>query len=239
MVGEDPVSERYIALKKRIAKRAGIPVTLYRFQNDANEEALAAGIAETVSLHDGYIIQLPLPAHIDSTRVLDLVPRQKDVDMLSFASLDAFYRDATLLLPPVIGVFSEIIDRYAVPVRGKQVAVVGRGRLVGKPAAHWFKRQGAFVSVAHKGEDIAAATAQADIVVLGVGSPGLLKPAMVKRDVVILDAGTSEDGGALKGDADPAVAEKSSLFTPVPGGIGPVTVVMLFKNLITLYTHDV
>lgn len=237
MVGNNPVSERYVALKKRAAERAGIAVTLYRFPHDASEEALAAGITDAVSLHDGYIIQLPLPAHINGARILDLVPRQKDVDMLSSASMDAFYRDATPLLPPVIGVFSEIITRWAIPVRGKRVAVVGRGRLVGAPAAHWFRRQGALVGIARRGEDIAATTAEADIIVLGAGSPGLLKPAMVKTGVVILDAGTSEDGGALKGDADPAVAEKSSLFTPVPGGIGPVTVVMLFKNLLTLYTH--
>jgi methylenetetrahydrofolate dehydrogenase (NADP+)/methenyltetrahydrofolate cyclohydrolase len=116
----------------------------------------------------------------------------------------------------------------------KRVTVVGQGRLVGKPAAALFEKRGAVVVRVAKGDDIGAATRDADIIVLGAGEPGLLKPEMIKDGVVILDAGTSESRGAVVGDADPACADKASLFTPVPGGIGPIAVVEIFANLFEL-----
>jgi len=237
MVGDNLVSKRYVGLKKKMAERAGIDVVVHHFPEDITPEELEKNIKETVALYDGYIIQLPLPVHIDTSAMLDLIPIEKDVDMLSSSSMRAYYADATNLLPPVIGVFAEILARHAIDVRGKQVVVVGYGKLVGKPAEHWFKKEGADVTVIDKGDDLLSAAKGADIIALGVGSPSLLKPDMIKEGVVILDAGTSEDGGALKGDADPACAEKASLFTPVPGGIGPMTVVMLLKNLLILSDH--
>jgi methylenetetrahydrofolate dehydrogenase (NADP+) / methenyltetrahydrofolate cyclohydrolase len=126
---------------------------------------------------------------------------------------------------------------HETPVFERHVVVVGSGKLVGLPASRWFMEQGSAVSVVTKDTaDIAYYTKNADIIVLGAGVPRLLTPDMVKEGVVILDAGTSEDGGVLAGDADPACAEKASLFTPVPGGIGPITVAVLLRNLVELYS---
>lgn len=238
MVGDNPVSKRYIGLKKKMAERAGVDVVVHHFPGDITPDELEKNIKETVAMYDGYIIQLPLPVQIDTSAMLDLIPIEKDADMLSSLSMRAYYADATDLLPPVIGVFAEIIKRHGVPVKGQRVVVVGYGKLVGKPAEHWFKKQGAYVTVIDQGDDLRSAAKDADIIALGAGSPGLLKLDMIKDGAVVLDAGTSEDSGALKGDADPLVAEKAALFTPVPGGIGPITVVMLLKNLLILSGYD-
>lgn len=237
MVGNNPVSARYVGLKKRMASQVGVEVTVHSLEEDISTEELLSVLRETIPMHDGYIVQLPLPAHIDTSAILNAIPTEKDVDMLSSKTMESFYKNETDLLPPVVGVFAEIIQRNTIELLSKKVVVVGYGRLVGKPAEHWFKKQGADVTVVDLGDSLEDAARDADIIALGAGAPGILKASMVKEGVVVLDAGTSEDEGTLKGDADPAVSEKASLFTPVPGGIGPVTVVLLFKNLLTLYSH--
>lgn len=237
MVGTNPVSARYVSLKKRIAEQIGVHIAVYRFQESIATEDLIQEISGTIQKHGGYIVQLPLPNHIDSTAVLNSIPQHKDVDMLSQQAMDLFYQNKTELLPPVVGAFAEIIKRYDIRIPNKKVVVVGYGKLVGKPAEHWFKKNGAKVVVVKRGDDLEESVRDADIVVLGAGVPFLLKAGMTKEGAVILDAGTSEDEGALRGDADPASAERASLFTPVPGGIGPMTVVILFKNLLELYAR--
>ena len=236
MVGNNPVSKRYVGLKKRMAGRVGIGLEVHHYDESISTEELAKEISRTLALHDGYIVQLPLPSHIDTSHILNSIPAEKDVDMLSSHVMDSFYKNETELIPPVVGVFAEILQKNNVDVVGKKVVVVGYGRLVGKPAEHWFKKYGASVTVVDLGDSLEDAARDADIIALGAGAPGILRKEMVKDGVVVLDAGTSEDGGALKGDAEPSVADKASLFTPVPGGIGPVTVVVLFKNLVNLYT---
>ena len=181
------------------------------------------------------IVQLPLPPHIDTERVLNVVPPERDPDVLSEKSIALFEKDTSAILPPVLGAIKEILLRSGVFVGNKKVVIVGRGKLVGAPAAVWFKRHGSNVALLGRDTaDLKPHTAEADIIVLGVGSPGLLRPDMIKPEAVILDAGTSEEGGKLLGDADSACAEKAGVFTPVPGGIGPITVAILFQNLLTL-----
>jgi methylenetetrahydrofolate dehydrogenase (NADP+)/methenyltetrahydrofolate cyclohydrolase len=127
-----------------------------------------------------------------------------------------------------------MLDAHQVPIEGANVVVVGQGRLVGKPAAELMRQRGAHVTELRKGDDLHAHVAGADIVILGAGSPGLITPDMISTNVVILDAGTSESGGVVVGDADPACAEKARLMTPVPGGVGPLAVVEIFANLFEL-----
>ena len=178
---------------------------------------------------DAAIIQLPLPTGMDA-KILETIPLEKDADVLSRAA-----REAGTLLPPVVGAIKEIFDTYQVEPRGKRAVVIGKGFLVGAPASKWLREEGAEVVVADsKTKDLAGLLKTADIIISGVGIPGLVKPEMLKDGVILVDAGTSELSGKVVGDADPACADKCSLFTPVPGGIGPLAVAKLFENAVVL-----
>jgi methylenetetrahydrofolate dehydrogenase (NADP+)/methenyltetrahydrofolate cyclohydrolase len=228
-IGDDPVTEKFVRSKQKFAEESGINFGIIKFPAEADPQAVFKKISELnedEAVH-GIVIQLPLPENFNTQKILDSVAVEKDIDVLSSAPND--------LLPPVAGVVKEILDKYRVPSSGSRVVVIGQGRLVGKPAAEWFRKQGAEVTVIDKeswGTDLSAdALANADIVVSGVGIPNLIKPEMLKEGVVLIDAGTSESDGRLSGDADPACGAKCAVFTPVPGGVGPMTVAMLFKNL--------
>jgi methylenetetrahydrofolate dehydrogenase (NADP+)/methenyltetrahydrofolate cyclohydrolase len=218
-------TRKYLALKEKKAMEVGIEATVVEFPETATTEAFVARIQEEITNADGIIVQLPLPVHIDRDVVINAVPTSHDVDALNPHTVKP--------LSPVVGAIREILERHKVMVAGMHVAVIGNGKLVGIPAYQWFVSQGAHVSVVTKDvPDIENYTKPADIVVCGAGVPGLIKPDMIKEGVIIFDAGTSEDGGELRGDASPLCAEKASLFTPVPGGIGPITIAMLLKNVV-------
>ncbi|MFA6476622.1 MAG: bifunctional 5,10-methylenetetrahydrofolate dehydrogenase/5,10-methenyltetrahydrofolate cyclohydrolase [Candidatus Paceibacterota bacterium] len=227
-VGEDPVSERYVESKKKFGLDIGIEVVVYEYPSTILEEDLAEEVARLNNDDNlgGVIIQLPLPKEIDEQKILNLISPDKDVDALG---------DEPRVLAPTIGAIKEILERNNIGLSGKRAVVLGKGKLVGRPAAIWLTQEGADVAVIDsKTLDPASILKQADIIVSGVGRAGLITPGSIKDGVVLVDAGTSESSGQLKGDADPACADKCSLFTPVPGGVGPLTVVMLFKNLIEL-----
>ncbi|PIR84681.1 hypothetical protein COU16_01390 [Candidatus Kaiserbacteria bacterium CG10_big_fil_rev_8_21_14_0_10_47_16] len=182
---------------------------------------------KAVETADSVIVQLPFPSHIDIDGVLAAVPPSHDADALN--------PETTAVLSPVVAACKEILKRNEVAIAEKHVTIIGSGRLVGKPAAKWFADMGAAISVVTKDTaDLPYYTMHADIIVSGAGVANLITPEMVPEGVIILDAGTSEDGGELRGDASPACSEKASLFTPVPGGIGPVTVALLLRNVVTL-----
>lgn len=191
---------------------------------------------------DAVIVQLPLPADSDAKSILDAIPLEKDADVLSSAARALFEHGGFVnphLLPPVVGAVQEILAYGKVEVAGERAVVVGEGFLVGAPVATWLRQQGAEVTVVtDTTADFAAALRTADIIVSGAGSPGLITPEMLKDSVVLIDAGTSIDAASasrrIVGDADPACAPKCALFTPVPGGVGPVAVAKLFENVVTL-----
>jgi len=230
----DFATERFLAVKRRWAGELGVVLEEIDLGMDATVETICVAIEELSEKHDGIIVQLPLPPGVSVEQVIEVIPRTHDVDVLSQKATHAFVQKQTAVLPPVVGAFAAILQKQEVSCRDARVVVVGNGRLVGRPAALWFAREGAQVTVVEEDEDLPEHTKTADIVVLGAGVPGLLKPEMVKKEVVILDAGTSESAGKLSGDADPACAEKAALFTPVPGGVGPITIAMLFQNLLVL-----
>ncbi len=219
VTNEDAVTSSYLRIKSRVAERLAIVTELLSSLADARG--------------DGVVLQLPLPSHVDTDIERNKIPLFGDVDVLSDAAYQKFV-DGDFPPPPVPRAMEYLLNEYNVPVSGKVVVVIGQGRLVGKPAAELFRQRGALVTALQKGDDIFAHTRGADIIVLGAGEPNLLKPDMIKDGVVILDAGTSEAGGVVVGDADPRCAEKASLFTPVPRGIGPIAVVEIFANLFEL-----
>lgn len=234
-VGNDPVMARYLSIKKRFAEAVGVGVRHIQFPDSAKEAAILDAIAANAVSGVGIIVQLPLPKTLNKERIVNAIPAEHDPDMLSSVAFEKFEKGATALLPPVTGAFKEILKRHAISLKGKNVVVAGRGQLVGKPTALWCEQEGATVSIVDdRTDDIATYAKNADIIFSGAGVAGLFKPEMIKNGAVILDAGTSEQGGKIVGDADPSCAEKAALFTPTPGGVGPVTVAVMFRNLVML-----
>lgn len=181
----------------------------------------------------GVIVQLPLPKRLNTQHVLDLIPTKKDVDVLSSASFSDFALGILPILPPTVGAIALLLKEAKKKLEGSKVVVVGAGRLVGLPIALWLTQQGATISLIQKGtKNTSQIILEADIVISGVGKPGLITGKMIKKGAVVIDAGTSVEGGSIKGDVDfESVLKKASFLTPVPGGVGPLTVVCLFKNL--------
>lgn len=227
-----PATESYLKVKADRAREAGMRMEVVRLKDATESEVFEAVTAPGA---DAVIVQLPLPASYSQERILNAIPTNKDADCLSAAAVERFERGTPgATVPPVAAAVSVILERAGVVVEGKRAVVVGKGKLVGKPVAKLLEHLGANVSILTKEEGDDSLLKEADIVVLGAGVPRLVKPEQIKEGVVILDAGTSEEGGAIVGDADPACAQKASVFTPVPGGIGPVAVACLFENAVSL-----
>ncbi len=229
-VGNNEVSSKYVSSKIKYAEGVGAQVVLHAFPETitaADLEKEVTGLVGRADIH-AVLVQLPLPSSIDAQKIVSLIPPLKDVDALSGASMP-------LVLPPAVGAIKEILEFHHVQVAGKRVVVVGKGKLVGEPAAAWARKEDAEVIAIDKSvEDISVYTKEAEILILGAGSPALVTASMLTKGVVLVDAGTSEMNGELRGDADPSCADVCCLFTPVPGGVGPVTVAVLFKNLLML-----
>ncbi len=237
-VSDDPVSTRYVAAKKKFGESLGINVEHEQFPEGTTEEELIDIIdTNTVpgdDLFRGMIVQLPLPRNMDVERVLNTIPLENDVDVLSEAARDAYENNTTLILPPVVGALEHIFELHGVDLEDKHVALVGYGRLVGRPVATWLERSRAQVTILTQNDPLLETLQEADIVISGTGTPNLIQPEMLKEGVVLIDVGTSDEGGELRGDIDLRCAAKAALFCPVPGGIGPITMAMLFRNLIEL-----
>ncbi len=237
VVGNNPVSALYIKKKQQALESVGVEVSIYSYKEDISTEELV----EKVSLlkEDGVIVQLPLPKSVDQSRVLNAIDKDKDVDMLSEYISGAFYNNTIQILPPVAGAVKLILEEHNINLQGVNTVVVGFGKLVGKPVSVYLEREGATVTVLNsKTKDISSFIKEADIVVSGVGSPGIIRGDMIKKGAVVIDAGTSSHKGAIKGDVDiDSVKEKASLLSPVPGGVGPLTICCLLYNLLYFHEH--
>lgn len=234
VVAPSPATESYLAIKTARAKDAGMRLEVVRLMDTATTDEVIAAVQEPGA--DAVIVQLPLPSDIDRMSVLNSIPVSLDADVLSHPARILFEEGAEgALLPPVVGAVKEILERENVSLKGVKTAVVGDGWLVGDPVARWFKQQGADVTViTQESESTVESLKEAMVVVTGVGSPHLITPELLTEGVVLIDAGTSESGGAIAGDADPACETVASVFTPVPGGVGPIAVASLFKNVALL-----
>jgi len=223
IVGEEtPATRSYLKIKERAAVEAGCAFETRALGSDYSDA-------------DAVIVQLPLPAGSDQKEILDAIPSEKDADVLSAFSRLQFENDELdTLVPPVAGAVAEILKAGKVDVKEKRAVVIGSGWLVGAPVAILFAQLGADVSTITLEAGDLGMLKDADLIVSGAGSPGLIKPEMIKEGVVLIDAGTSESSGKVVGDADPACAAKCSLFTPVPGGVGPIAVAKLFENAVLL-----
>lgn len=245
LVGHDGGSETYVASKMKTGKELGFEDTLIRFDEDVTEEELLAEIDKMNKDDDldGFIIQLPLPKHIDEQKIIEAVDPAKDVD--GFHPINV--GKTSIGLPSFVSAtpagILELLKRYNIETRGKNCVILGRSNIVGKPMAQLMMQKAypgdATVTVCHsRTEDIASHTRNADIIIAALGSPEFLTGDMVKEGVVVVDVGTTrvmdsskKSGFRLSGDVKfDEVAPKASYITPVPGGVGPMTIISLMRN---------
>ncbi len=235
-VGDDPASASYVRSKERLAGRAGVASESFELGADTSERELLelVGRLNDDDGVDGILVQLPLPPAIDPRRVLDTIDPRKDVDGLHPRNVGLLWSGRDGLVPATpLGVV-ELLDRYGVGIAGKEAVIIGRSELVGKPLAALMLRRNATVTVAHsRTQDLAAVTRRADILVAAAGSPRLVTPEMVRPGAAVIDIGLTRVDGRIVGDVDHAVESVAGWLTPMPGGTGPMTVVMVIVNTLT------
>jgi len=235
LVGEDPASEIYIGLKQKAAAEVGIHARDVRLSSHTTEDELLAEVQQLNADDgiDGVLVQLPLPGSIDEARVIRAIDPVKDVDglhPLNFGQL-VLGRPAHVGATPV-GVM-RLLEEYDVPIEGARAVVVGRSDIVGKPAALLLLHANATVTVCHsRTKDLGAVTREADVLVVAVGRANVIGPDDVKEGAAVIDVGMNRGEDGVVGDVDPATAERAGLITPVPGGVGPMTIAMLLASAV-------
>ncbi len=236
LVGSDPASVQYVHMKERVAESLGIKTVSGVFAATISTEELITEIKRIAQIEHmaGLIVQLPLPPHIDTQAVLDAVPENIDVDAVGKKSTEAFYTGIPNFIFPVASAVLTILDSLNLDLSNKKIVVVGQGMLVGKPVTHALQSRGFTVTAVDSDTQNAEAIfREADILITGVGKGNFITGDMIKEGVVVIDAGTSESNGGVVGDVDRASVEpKASALSPVPGGVGPVTVAMLMQNIV-------
>lgn len=239
LVGDNPASESYVKIKEETAKAIGINFELFRFPSDIDESDIISRveILNNNSEISGIIVQLPLPAHFDKYRVLQSIAPKKDVDGLHALNLGKMFAGKESLYPATALAIMEILNYYEVPIEGRHAVVVGKSSLVGKPVAQMLLNRNATVTICHdRTQDLSFYTKKADILISAAGVPDLIRGDMIKDGSVIIDVGVNKVEGHIIGDVNFKEAKKrAAAITPVPGGVGPVTVVSLMKNVIQAY----
>ncbi|MDD2731917.1 MAG: bifunctional 5,10-methylenetetrahydrofolate dehydrogenase/5,10-methenyltetrahydrofolate cyclohydrolase [Candidatus Pacebacteria bacterium] len=234
LAGESLASKSFIRKKEEASRKIGIEFNLSFFPLDVSEDDLKKEVkrlAEDASV-SSIVIQLPLPKGFNAPDILNMIPPEKDIDVLTDINFDKFERNKLMILPPVVGAVKCFLEEFNIDINNKKVVIVGKGRLVGKPLAVWFKNRNINYSVIDRStKNISEITKEADIIISGAGSPGIITDKMVKEGVVLIDAGTSSEEGRVKGDIDKNAYHKASFIAPVPNGIGPVAVACLLDNL--------
>ncbi len=237
LAGDDPASRVYLRNKARACEDTGVRSEIHEFPTNVSAGALLDCIARLNAdnaVH-GILVQLPLPRQLDAERILAAVSPDKDVDGFHAANLGALLRGRPGFVPGTPAGVMRLLEHAGVPIAGKQAVIVGRSTIVGKPLALLLLQKDATVTICHsKTQDLASLTRQADILVAAVGRPKLITADMVKRGACVIDVGISRTAdGKLAGDVDfAAVEEIAGCITPVPGGVGPMTVAMLIVNTV-------
>ncbi|MGN1251935.1 MAG: bifunctional methylenetetrahydrofolate dehydrogenase/methenyltetrahydrofolate cyclohydrolase FolD [Muribaculaceae bacterium] len=254
LVGNDGGSEAYVASKVRACEECGLQSTLLRFDTDVTEDELLAAVRRLNedSSVDGFIVQLPLPKHIDEIKVTEAISPEKDVDGFHPVNVGRMSIGIPSFLPATPAGIMELLRRYGIDTSGKHCVIIGRSNIVGKPMAALMMQKSApgncTVTVVHSAtRDLAGHTRRADILIAAMGKPGFVKADMVKDGAVVIDVGTTrvpdasrKSGYRLCGDVDfENVAPKCAWITPVPGGVGPMTIVSLLQNTLLAAKRNV
>jgi len=234
LVGEDPASAIYVGRKEKLAGKAGIRSFSHRLPAETTQEELEALLDELGSKDevDGILVQLPLPGHLDSDRALLRIPAEKDVDGLTPVSLGRLAQGDEHLVPCTPRGVIRMLDTAGFEYSGAKALVIGRSRLVGKPMAYLLTNRNATVTIAHsRTKDLPALVGQSELVVAAVGRKGMVQGSWLKLGAWVVDVGIHRnDDGTLAGDVAPDARDRAAKLTPVPGGVGPMTIAMLLEN---------
>ena len=235
LVGDDPASDIYIRLKQKAASEAGIRAEDVRLARDTSEEDLLAKVEELNAddAYDGFLVQLPLPDHLDEERVVRAIEPAKDVDGLHPLNTgELFLGRPRLVGATPIGIIA-LLHEYRIELDGANAVVIGRSDIVGKPVSHLLLQANCTVTTCHSHtRDLASHTLEADILVAAAGRAALVTPDMVKARSVVIDVGMNRTDAGVVGDVDPGAVEVAAYMTPVPGGVGPMTIACLLQNTV-------
>lgn len=236
LIGEDPASVQYVQMKARKAEQLGFEFLQASFPSSVSEADIVARIGDMCRTPDmsGLIVQLPIPIGFNKDVLVNAISPEVDVDCLTQRNVALFYANQLSFIPPTPAAILAVLDSLPVVLRGARCVVVGRGELVGKPVTHLLKVRGAQVEVITRDtanpERVAA---QAEVLISGVGQPGLITASWVNTGAIVIDAGTAESGGSVVGDVNAeSVQQKAAFLSPTPGGVGPITVAKLFWNVL-------
>jgi methylenetetrahydrofolate dehydrogenase (NADP+) / methenyltetrahydrofolate cyclohydrolase len=236
LVGDDPASDVYIRGKQKAAQAVGIDARDIRLPADIPEPellALLAGLNADDAV-DGILVQLPLPAHITEAKAIETVDPAKDVDGFHPVNAGLLYLGRPALVPGTPLGIMRMLAEYEIETAGARAVVVGRSNIVGKPIAHLLLQANATVTLCHsRTEDLERHTLDADILVAAVGRLHVIGAEMVKAGAAVIDVGMNRTDEGLFGDVDPGAAERAAYLTPVPGGVGPMTIAMVLQNTVT------
>ncbi|VBB06269.1 tetrahydrofolate dehydrogenase/cyclohydrolase [Lucifera butyrica] len=236
IVGDNPASQVYVNRKHKACGETGIHSVVIRLAEQTTQNELLQKIEELNrdgSIH-GILVQLPLPAHIDEMVILQAISPAKDVDGFHPFNMGSLAAGRELLVPCTPAGIVRLLEMAGIDLEGKRAVIIGRSNIVGKPMALLLLSRNATVTVCHsRTRELAAIAREADILIAAVGKPGFVKPEMVKPGAVVIDVGINRVEGKLAGDVDfPAVREVAGAITPVPGGVGPLTISMLLANTV-------
>lgn len=240
-IGDDEASKVYINNKRKSCEQVGISFMHFDYLSEVKESVVINKIKELnkdVSVN-GIIVQLPIPDHFNVEKIINTIDVSKDVDGLTNESKIKRMNNEESLVPCTTKGILELLDYYKINMESKRVVVVGRSELVGTPTYQECLKRNATVTICHsKTIDLGSITKEADILIVATGHKYLIDKNMIKEGCVIIDVGISRDNGKLYGDVNPDVSDKCSYLTPVPGGVGPMTVVMLLKNTFLAYKNQ-
>lgn len=233
IVGEDPASQVYVRNKEKACAECGFYSEKYALPAETSQEALLE-LIDALNANpriNGILCQMPLPKHISEQAVIDAIDATKDVDAFHPVNVGKIMIGNFDFLPCTPAGVMELLDEYGIDPKGKRCVVIGRSNIVGKPMSMLLLHRHGTVTTCHsRTADLAAVCAEADILVAAVGKAHFVTPDMVKQGAAVIDVGMNRLDGKLCGDVDPAVAEQAAYLTPVPGGVGPMTITMLMKN---------
>ena len=245
LVGDDYASQMYVNMKEKKALDLGISVNVHNFEKDINENDLVKLISQLNNDKsvDGIMVQLPMPEHINESEVLESILPSKDVDGLTSTNLGKLFKnDSSAIAPATAKGVIKLLDKYNIQIEGKNAVVVGRGDISGLPIAAMLQNRNATITICHSHtQNLKDICKDADILVSSIGRPEYINSEYVKKGIVVIDVGTNRNSeGKLVGDVDfNSVKDIAGYITPVPGGVGPMTIACLFDNLIEMYKRNV
>jgi len=236
LVGDDAASKQYVTMKNKFAESLGMRAEPAVFDSSITTDQLCQEVIRLAKIPhmSGLIVQLPLPESIDTQRVLDSIPSEIDVDILSTVTQENFYNNKSVLTYPAAHSCYELLQSTDTSLADKNIVVIGQGMLVGRPLTHMLRCDGCTVTPVTKSTmNKKELTCNADVIISAAGVPSLITEDDIKEGVTLIDAGTTESGGGIVGDIDTeSVIGKAAYLAPVPGGVGPLTVALLFRNVV-------